>query len=518
MYTYIVVDDEKLTRKGTIKKLEPLGDVISCCGEAENGEEALKLIEVQDPDIIITDMNMPVLSGSQLLPIITSRYPDKRIIVISGYKDFEYMKQAITAQAVDYIVKPFSRETLQTAVQNALKMIESTFSLQAQLLSNSEEKEMARYEYDCQLLKNLILGHQSGDASITSEKLKFISRTHCLVLITIYSLDSLDEAAIQNFLSEHGFGDLALYLKHLYNDYLGFLVLFIPEQSAVEVADLCRQILQTLEILLSMKNCTASFGISGIHNDLLSLHEAFLETIRALNDMDIGSKRGVYFYQDISDTTHSFVWDKQDLFLFRVEAGTAEEIKELLDELFESFYTIPDFRLSDVKFFCLRLTESTKGFVEHYFNYVNASTSPNVQNLLNNMFSMEEVHDYFLHFFKNINAMLRERNEYSQKNVIDKMKLYINRNYQKNLTLDYLSELFYLNRSYCSHLFKEKTGEGFSNYLNRIRIEHAKHLLLESDKKMYQVAKAVGYDNVKYFFRIFRKFTGTTPEEFRRNG
>ena len=161
MYTYIVIDDEGLMRKGTIKKLEPLKDRISCAGEAEDGSRALELIEETDPDIIITDMNMPVMDGTQLLPILTERFPGKRIIVISGYKDFEYMKHALTAKAVDYLLKPFSRQDLQDAVLRAVSQLEKGAAIENQLISSEESRESARYEYDIQMLKNVVLGYHT---------------------------------------------------------------------------------------------------------------------------------------------------------------------------------------------------------------------------------------------------------------------------------------------------------------------------------------------------------------------
>lgn len=95
------------------------------------------------------------------------------------------------------------------------------------------------------------------------------------------------------------------------------------------------------------------------------------------------------------------------------------------------------------------------------------------------------------------------------------MKTYAQKNYSKNLTVELLACFFYANRSYLSHIFKERTGEKFVDYLNDIRIDKAKTLLSTTDKKMYQIAKLVGYSNVKYFFRIFKKKTGKTPEQWR---
>ena len=108
MYTYIVIDDESLIRKGTIKKLQPMEDQISCIGEADNGKSGIELIQEVHPDFVILDMQMPIMGGKELLPYLAENYPEMPLIVISGYRDFDYVKQAISAAAIDYILKPFS--------------------------------------------------------------------------------------------------------------------------------------------------------------------------------------------------------------------------------------------------------------------------------------------------------------------------------------------------------------------------------------------------------------------------
>ena len=115
----------------------------------------------------------------------------------------------------------------------------------------------------------------------------------------------------------------------------------------------------------------------------------------------------------------------------------------------------------------------------------------------------------------NITEMLKTESIYALEDVVEKIQLYMRHNYQKNLTQDFIASLFYLNRSYLSTLFKHRTGMKFIDYLNEIRIEKAKEMLSGSSRKMYQISKAVGYDNPKYFFRIFKKKTGLTPEQYR---
>ncbi len=516
MYTYVIVDDEPIIRRGTIKKLQALSDRIQCIGEAENGAKALEIIADLNPDLVITDMNMPVLDGSQFLPIFTEKYPDKRIIVISGYKDFEYMKQAITAKAVDYILKPFSKEDVQNAVLNAIAQIESKQELESQLISSKEKQEIARYEYDTQMLKNLILGYHTSEVEITSQSLNFINSTHDLVMMTLHSNHSLNEGIMQQYLTDNGFGDLALFLQHIHHQNLGFFILFIPAQAALSPADLCRQVIRSLARMFQEMGQNVSFGISQSHHSLLELHEAFMETVNALNSKIPSENNGSYFYQGPFSESKPLIWEKTEEFLFQVEAGEKERTGELLNQLFDMLSTLEKHTLYDIKVFCFWLSDQARHMMMEYFDQISPNTAnSSMQNILDSIFSIAELREHYLQFFLNIADILKENSVYSTDDVIEKMKIYMERHYQNNITIEFLSSLFYMNRSYCSHLFKERTGDTFVNYLNHIRLEKAKYLLAHTDKKMYQIAKSAGYDNVKYFFRIFKKTEHMTPEQYR---
>ncbi len=153
MYTYIIIDDEPLIRRGTQKKLEPLSHMLTCCGEASNGVEGLELIDQLTPDIVILDMQMPIMDGTDLLPVLSSKYPSIALIVISGFQNFDYMKQAISAKVIDYILKPFSREEIQ---QTVLKIIEALQHKEVEnryFSSMMKEKEDAYYSFVFKLFR-----------------------------------------------------------------------------------------------------------------------------------------------------------------------------------------------------------------------------------------------------------------------------------------------------------------------------------------------------------------------------
>lgn len=516
MYTYIVVDDETLIRKGTIKKLEPLSDTIQCIAQAADGKEALQLIEQKNPDLIITDMKMPGMDGTMLLPILAEKYPDKRIIVISGYKDFNYMKHAITASAVDYILKPFSKQDLQEAVLHAVEQLNHSISLQKQLITSEEKTEAASYEYDIQMLKNLIMGYHVTDTTLTSRQLRHINATHNLILLTLHSTLPIEESSIKDFLVINGFGELALYLQHMQNPNLGFLILFLPEVSVITPQNLCGQIARILNHLFFELEQKVIYGISNTHTMLLELHDAFEETVSALNQQNIGNSVKHLFEPPTKIENHPIYWDKVDEFLFRIETGRTEQVMELIDELFLHFETLTDHTLYDLKIYCFWLSDQTRLMMQTYFEQFNPdSANSSMQNILNTMFSLPEIKQYYLQFYLNITNMLKNDSIYADNDPVQNMQLYIQKHYQKDLSIELLSCLFYMNRSYCSHIFKERTGISFVDYLNNIRLEKACQLLLHSDKKMYQIAKSVGYDNVKYFFRVFKKHYKITPEQYR---
>lgn len=515
MYTYIIIDDESLIRKGTRKKLQSMEDKISCIGEAENGIYGIKLIEETHPDFVILDMQMPGMDGAQLLPYLAEHYPEIPLIVISGFRDFDYVKYAISADAIDYLLKPFSRESICDCVQRALNRLENSQNISQQILTSHEEKEAACYEYDIQYLTNLILGYHTGDSTISSSKLQFINNTHRLVLLTLYFQTHPDTYAIQEWLDEGGFGDLALFLDNNNIPQTGFLILFMPNEGVISASSLIRQVSDALLIHARGRGLSLLIGTSQAHSDLKELHTAFEETSIALNQQLLtGSAMNSYVYKD-EFIPHSIIWEREDEFLFRIEAGMNEEVKELTEKLFSYMCRIPAFTLADAKYYCYYLSNQCKDILNYYIKQDTKKTSDSMQNIVNHIFSLDDLKKYYLQFFLNITEMLKNDSIYALDDVIEKIKIYMQHNYQKNLTQDFIASLFYLNRSYLSTLFKSKTGMKFIDYLNEIRIEKSMELLENSTRKMYQISKAVGYENPKYFFRIFKKKTGQTPEQYR---
>ncbi|WP_195415222.1 response regulator transcription factor [Enterocloster citroniae] len=513
MYQYIIVDDESLIRQGIRKQLEPLGDLVACAGEASNGREAISLIETCSPSIAIIDMQMPIMPGTQLLPYLSQHFPKIQLIVISGYKDFDYIKHALSANAIDYILKPFSRKQIQDVVQKAVKRLENVMAISNQILSTQEQKEQAYYEYDIQMLRSLIMGYHTDSTSISSKQLGFINNTHNFILLTFNSSTSLADTAIQPSLDESGYSDIALFLSHPNNLYLGFVLLFPPEHTLSRSRDLCAQVMEVLSVFLCNNQIHVHFGVSEIHSQLHALAAAYDECCSALNGLLLSNGYEYDCFYRKEPDPQPIVWEKTDEFLFRLEAGMTDQVRALIQELKAYFLSVPTLTLGDVKFYFYNLTSQCWPIMNDYSKQYKPSIS--MQNVVKSIFSLDELVEYYSQFFTNLTEILKGNNVYAVSDTIEKVKIYIERNYQKNITTELISSYFYLNASYFSHVFRQKTGEKFVDYLNRIRIHKSKELLLTTDRKMYQIARSVGYDNVKYYFRVFKKTEGITPEQYR---
>lgn len=515
MYKYIIVDDESLIRKGIIKQLEPLRDVALCVGEAANGQEAIAFIDDHQPSIVIVDMQMPIMTGTQLLTLLTKEYPDIQIIVISGYKDFDYVKHALSANAIDYVLKPFSSSQIQEAVLKAIQRLEDTSAVNNKLLSVNEEKEQAYYEYDMQTLRDLILGYHNESVRIGSKKLAFVKDESSYLLITVNTSIPIAEVHIQESLDESGYSNMAVFINHPNNLYLGSILFFLTESMAGRYRSLCEQIMDFLSAFLHQRSGHAYFGISQIHNRLSSLSTAYDQCCKALNEQGLQTNQKYYYFFTDESTPRIIHWDKTDEFLFRLEAGMSKEVQELLQKLLEYYLLIPDITLSDVKFHLYGLTNQCWSLMKDYSKQYKPSIS--MENIVKSIFSIKELIAYYSSFFTNLSNVLKEYRIYDNTDdVIEKVKIYLARNYQKMVSIEIISSYFYLNASYFSFLFHQKTGEKFIDYLNGIRIEKAKEMLLHTDYRIYYIAKSVGYDNVKYFFRVFKKRERIAPEEYRK--
>ncbi|MBP1040274.1 response regulator [Vagococcus sp. BWB3-3] len=480
MYTYLIVDDEALIRKGTRKKIEKMADAPICVGEAANGQEALALIQATAPDFIITDMDMPVMDGTALLDVLIKDYPDLKIIVISAYENFNYAQKALQAKAVNYLLKPFGKEDIRQIILETMTLLSHEETALA--LSNSLEIDF---------LSHYLIGN--APLQKMPEPLAFQLKDRLLTVVTLVNLST----AGHNYLT----GSTSFIIPHPQFQQLTLLV------------DLEEAIRPHLEELLTLSP-GALIGISE-SAQVETLPKAYKKTIKALNSASLSGSESVLTYQKRPYST-GFHHPKTDELIFFVESGQTERLTSLIGQIFNEIHQQNLLTYGEIKDYGLSLIEQTKSILNEHYQTTSNLTLPHIYDTIyESIFSIDELQRFFSDFLANISVGFSYEKIYGSDDVIENVKLYIDKYYYKNIQLDFLSDIFFINSSYLSTLFKERSAVKFTDYLNAVRITHAKELLLNSERKVYQVSQAVGYDNPKYFFRIFKKATGFSPEQYK---
>ncbi|WP_141503985.1 response regulator transcription factor [Paenibacillus luteus] len=515
MYSFIIVDDEPLIRKGLLKKIQSFGADLTFAGEADNGVDALDLIQKLDPDIIFTDMRMPEMDGKSLMKIVHQQYPNKKIIVISGHSDFDYMKEAISAKVISYLLKPFSREEIHRTLEQAIEAIELERSVKQEIVLKVAENEQISFHSDIQSLLHLIIGILQKDKlpSFQSARLKEACGAASHLLLTLYAPDAITQETID---SQQDY----IYIPHSQSDKLAFILLSFPEESS-EAAMLdhakrtAEQLIRSVSVRRSSEGCV---GISTVFHDFNALRQAHHETIAALDQRSLTDFGRCYVYNKHSLIPDVMLWERTHELLFLIESGQSAKVKELVLDFFAFYIRQPAVSLAQLKEQSRDMIQEVKKILSVYLHtHADGSPSSSLESVLNISFDLDSIREYLLTVLMSTADLLKDSSVYTSDNVIDNIKTYIHKNFTKDLTLEKISSLFYLNPSYLSFLFKEKTKQNFTDYINQLRIEQAKALLKNTDDKVYKVAKQLGYDNPKYFFRVFKKMTGLTPEEFRKS-
>ncbi|MGO4695614.1 response regulator [Paenibacillus sp. 2TAB26] len=515
MYSFIIVDDEPLIRKGLLKKIQSFEHKLTFAGEADNGADGLELIQHLDPDIIFTDMRMPEMDGKSLMKIVHQQYPDKKMIVISGHSDFEYMKEAISAKVVSYLLKPFSREEIHRTLEQAIDAIEKERNVKQEVVLKAAEKEHISYHSDIQSLLHLLIGIQQKDKLpiFQSARLKEVSAASAHILLTLYAPASIQQPMI-------GLQQDYIYIPHSQSDKLAFILLSFTEERSVttmlkHAERTAAELIHTVSVRKGSEGCV---GISTVVHHLSMLRQAHHETIAALDQRSITDFGRCYLYNKQRLLPDVMLWERTHELLFLIESGQTAKVKELVLDFFAFYIRQPAVSLAQLKEQSRDMIQEVKKILSAYLQtHEDGSPSSSLESVLNISFDLISIQEYLLTVLMSTADLLKENSAYSSENMIDNIKTYIHKNYTKDLTLEKISSLFYLNPSYLSFLFKEKTAQNFTDYINQLRIEQAKTLLKSTDDKIYKVAKQLGYDNPKYFFRVFKKMTGHTPEEFRKS-
>ncbi|MFT4416810.1 response regulator transcription factor [Fredinandcohnia humi] len=497
----LIVDDEILIRQGIKYYLDWEEEGFQIVGEASNGKEALELIEKSNPHIVITDIVMPIMDGEELTKEIKANYPDIEVIILSSFGEYDYVRSTFQSGVVDYILKPkLDAHGLLTVLKRAQDKIPLHKGTEKKTdltisISHSIEKVIKGYEVDVDTA--LILS-------------AFPYNSFYLVAIDINGVTG-DVTSIEKIFADLKMDSTVTYHYHLEQN-LELAILHFNEGHEQEVSNWVSQIAKTIpQVAFVISNSFSSFKEVGI---------VFKEEIRTLLQYRFYFPEKTFVQKsdlpmeppycdgfNLDRFTEDFTHERFDsaLTYVREYANTYSTCYTIDVAEFKSFFGNIIFNISillgnmeydakeleGVKYESLQLIEEAK-------------TATEVVEQLNK----------FIEEFNKIIAL--KRNQSGNTNM--KMLLeYIQNHYTEPLTLTGVANHFHFNPSYLSNYFSVHNNEGFIEYLNKIRIEEATKLLVQSEIPISEIGPMVGYSDHSYFSKMFKKIKGMSPSQYRRN-
>lgn len=526
MIKVMIVDDEPYIRQG-LKLLinwEKYG--FNICAEAANGQEAIKIMEETEIDLVITDIKMPGIDGLQLIEQTRKKLSKKvRFIILSGFYEFEYAKKAIKYDVVDYVLKPVQKEEL-------IKALDEYKEFYYHQMENEKKQEISDKIIFDRHLSGLISGVvDSNSIDYIKQHIRDIADVRYIRIEYDKACEDYNHLSDEEKAKEHVnlYEAVKAYLGdnwyHVYmpskdnNDYsIGFIyVKSMAENMQLEEKEYIEEFYIALSASLSYK---INFYIGKMVNNIKSIDESYKTADMVKYYYLYSEVAGVAYYDEIKNqiNTDKYTVDKNliDELIKVIEKNDREQIEEIIEDLYQNFKEMvaePKMIKLSMDYLLFKLINLAK---EMYSDFNQDEIHKMLKQERYGQVSIPGSIRQFKKFALEFSDYLNTLRKYAFSGVLFDVEREIVENYKENLSLKYLSEKYYINSAYLGQIFKKQFGISFKDYLNNYRIDRACEMLLRSDYKIYEIAEAVGFNNTDYFISKFVQIKGTTPLQYRK--
>lgn len=522
MYKVLIVDDEPYVRKGLKALIDWEQYGYTVCAEAEDGEEALQKIKDLQPNLVITDIKMPGITGLELIKrVAQERVNQPRFIILSGYNEFEFARAAIKYNVKDYILKPVDMDELVGILHQIRSEIESE-------ILQEKEKVVSMKVMAQDTAKKLISGMLDTETvGFAAKWLNIVDGTEfgCVLVDTSrdnrWTTDQYEEEmpfyaqSIRQTLIECIKRENAL---NVFEDEQGRYGILINHAILKEYKGDLKALVSVLHSRVSEK-CGSKIAVyvGEMGSRLVDLNKSYRSCMLAIYRNFFNQRQDVVLYEEIKNIAFSYSSTKSIGFLGLLEAIENNNTKNIEYIIHNTFMqtcndmVAPEIIRAHIVNFALEVVKvitDLNGNVEEFLKPFNIFRMDNMtvsefKNTLN---------DFCLSSAAYI-ASIREKHSGS---VVVEVERYVKKNYRENINLKSIAECFYINPVYLGKVFKKHFGVNFNQYLHDLRMEEAKKLLRRTDYKIYEIADMVGYSDSDYFISKFERVTGMTPSQYKK--
>lgn len=531
MITMVLADDEPFIRNSLLHVFnwqEEFG--IEIVAEAADGQEAYELCLAHQPDILFTDIMMPLLNGLQVAEKLKAANCLTKIIIISGAQDFSYAQSALKVNAEGYILKPVKlhevREVFNEVIARLHKEKDHQLNIEQLKKQLHDHMPLIREKF----LQNLIAGLYRDEQEIW-EKIDYfgIPLTRDVTLTAgVLQLDDY-QTAVDKFSEEYKqllyFSIQNIIDECLDNPRCGislvvseneFIILFCSTDnpSSASISRICEQISSSIRAYLRL---SVSIGIGKAAPNVTQIEESHKDALTALAYKFYTGNSSILYIKDIQPDTETlqgpFFYKFHAQLMNELKVGNTGTVTALLETLF-SILTKPQLQIDYVHSICAEII-FTAARTLYELDEDSVHDRITIMDTLYKQKNITELKAYMLKLFCDLAAYVANKNTTKNSKTINKIRAIIQEGYARELPISRIAEEVFLTPNYISLIFKKETGETITDYITKIRINKAMELLHTTDLKVMEISEQVGYENPHYFSTVFKKTVGVHPLKYR---
>ncbi|MBP3964303.1 response regulator transcription factor [Paenibacillus lignilyticus] len=528
MYKAIIIDDEQPARLAIRALGEWDNHKIEIVAEAGNGQEGIRLLAEQKPDIVFVDMKMPLMGGEEFLQQARTAHPDACYIVISGFDDFAYARSAMQAGSIDYLLKPIRKAELNDVIERAVTLINKR---REQLLVDSSSRIYRNLSAPLvkeKIYSSIIDGNGRFHHIQELEAVLGTDAGEALCRVVVFKLLNAAEVIERKF-----YGDSHTFyfaLTNAVDELLGRFgksFSFKNNRDAMEIVAVVnlsdaganqsigiRGMIDKLTALFTIKLVASEGHLVGI-DALGESYAAALRSLMALNMIDLRPA-----LKDAEGERPSLL-ERGSLFEQTIESGSERQAMQELRKWLEEIEASGVVTMSGM----IAMEDELRMFAEMLAAQLkdgDSSESASAmeqfdRTLRGRVLEFTAFKAAVLAYFHPLFAALAElrRSESGSLSVQERIKSYIELHYYEELPVSFFAERFHMSKEHLTRIYKQKYGIGIHEYQLHIRMAKAKEWLSDKSLKIQTVSEKVGFRDQNYFSKAFKKYTGLTPQEFR---
>ncbi len=530
MLKVFLAEDEFVVREGIKNNIDWSAHGYNFCGEAGDGELAYSMIRKEMPDIVITDIKMPFMDGLTLSRMIKAEFPEIEIILLTGYEDFEYAKEAIKIGVASYLSKPISGDSLLKEIGVVARRIEER--KQEQEIARKYREDMKeRTELERQdFFQSLVTGDRTLPYLLEKGKelsVDLSALRYNIVILKVWSLKhEADEFSGSVLKVQEGIADIAAqHGAELFELNLEGNAILFKGDGETAVADNIKSCIEELRQLFSEYPNIRYFGgvgqsverITDIPTSFEWASRAFAhQYLSSDSDFLFGSEEGLHSQKEnviLSEIDPRHI-DRRLVKEF-LRRGEPSEVEFFLDEFLEGMgknairSTMLRQYISMDIYFCVA------DFIENDLGLSRADTQARIP-AAELLADEKNTYDYLVDLISTAVDLRQENSRGRYRDVVSQVMAYIDAHYsEEELSLNTLAAHVNFSPNHLSAVFRQATGQTFIKYLTDYRLDKAKELLLTTSKKSNEIGLLVGYKDPHYFSYLFKKTQGMTTTQYR---